>query len=270
MNALLQGDYGIAPTSFHTVLLAVLLAFLMGQLLAWVYMFTHSGISYSRSFVVSLILMPVIVALVLMVLSNNLVTAFGLMAVFAIVRFRNILRDTLDTSYVLAVIVLGMACGTQKFSTAVVGTLLMVELDGAAMLAKETEALAQDVVDEKVAVDNRIFDALTRAILTLPDYLARLQIGQPDTPLKHLALMNELRAAHQVSPIAELELFAPDLSVRPPTGDRTREKLVDAAFAEMAKQVRGAFQPALLNWLRDNTNKQPLQTIAGIFDELQA
>ncbi len=137
----------------------------------------------------------------------------------------------------------------------VVGTLLMVELDGAAMLAKETEALAQDVVDEKVAVDNRIFDALTRAILTLPDYLARLQIGQPDTPLKHLALMNELRAAHQVSPIAELELFAPDLSVRPPTGDRTREKLVDAAFAEMAKQVRGAFQPALLNWLRDNTNK---------------
>jgi hypothetical protein len=122
MNALLQGDYGIAPTSFQTVLLAMLLAFIMGQLIAWVYMFTHSGISYSRSFVVSLVLMPIIVAFVLMVLSNNLVTAFGLMAVFAIVRFRNILRDTLDTSYVLAVIVLGMACGTQKFSTAIVGT----------------------------------------------------------------------------------------------------------------------------------------------------
>jgi len=128
MNALLQGDYGIAPTSFQTVLLAMLLAFLMGQLIAWVYMFTHSGISYSRSFVVSLILMPVIVALVLMVLSNNLVTAFGLMAVFAIVRFRNILRDTLDTSYVLAVIVLGMACGTMKFSTAIVGTLVVVAI----------------------------------------------------------------------------------------------------------------------------------------------
>ncbi len=128
MNALLQGDYGIAPTSFQTVLLAMLLAFLMGQLIAWVYMFTHSGLSYSRSFVMSLILMPVIVALVLMVLSNNLVTAFGLMAVFAIVRFRNILRDTLDTSYVLAVIVLGMACGTQKFSTAIVGTVVIVAL----------------------------------------------------------------------------------------------------------------------------------------------
>jgi len=128
MNSLLQGDYGIAPTSFQTVVLAMLLAFLMGQLIAWVYMYTHSGVSYSRSFVVSLVLMPVIVALVLMVLSNNLVTAFGLMAVFAIVRFRNILRDTLDTSYVLAVIVLGMACGTQKFSTAIVGAFVITGL----------------------------------------------------------------------------------------------------------------------------------------------
>src|SRR6476660_6518271 len=126
MNALLQGDYGIAPTSFQTVLLAMLRAFLMGQLIAWVYMFTHSGISYSRSFVVSLILMPVIVALVLMVLSNNLVTAFGLMAVFAIVRFRNILRDTLDTSYVLAVLAVGMGCGTQRFSVAVIATVALM------------------------------------------------------------------------------------------------------------------------------------------------
>lgn len=121
LDSLFSGDYGAAPTNFQAVLLAMLLAFIVGQAIAWVYMLTHAGASYSRSFVVSLVLMPVIVSLVLMVLNNNLVTAFGLMAVFAIVRFRNILRDTLDTSYVLAVIVLGMACGTQKFSTAIVG-----------------------------------------------------------------------------------------------------------------------------------------------------
>jgi len=43
------------------------------------------------------------------VLVNNLVTAFGMMAVFAIVRFRNILRDTLDTTYILISLVIGMA-----------------------------------------------------------------------------------------------------------------------------------------------------------------
>jgi hypothetical protein len=69
--------------------------------------------------------MPTIVAVVMNVLSNNLITAFGMMAVFAIVRFRNILRDTLDTTYVLTVLVIGMACGSQKFTTAVVGCALM-------------------------------------------------------------------------------------------------------------------------------------------------
>ena len=58
MNAIFEGDYGITPTDFKTVALALLLAFLSGQLFAWVYVFTHSGVSYSRSFVVSLIVIP--------------------------------------------------------------------------------------------------------------------------------------------------------------------------------------------------------------------
>lgn len=128
MNALLQGDYGAAPTSFQFMALALLLAFLCGQLMAWVYVFTHSGISYSRSFVVSLIILPVLVSLVLSVMSNNIFTAFGLIAIFAVVRFRNVLRDTLDTCYILAVIVLGAACGTEKFSSAVLGAAVLSSL----------------------------------------------------------------------------------------------------------------------------------------------
>ncbi|HHY87079.1 MAG TPA: DUF4956 domain-containing protein [Verrucomicrobia bacterium] len=121
-----SSDYALAPMNVPAVILGLLLAFIGGQTIAWVYMHTHSGLSYSRSFVSSLLVIPVVVALVMMVLSNNLVTAFGLMAVFAIVRFRNILRDTLDTTYVLAVIVIGMACGTMKFATAVLGAGLLV------------------------------------------------------------------------------------------------------------------------------------------------
>jgi hypothetical protein len=123
--AIAHGDYGVAPTNFPALALGLLLAFAMGHLVAWVYMLTHSGLSYSRSFVNALVVMPIIVALVMNVLSNNLVTAFGMMAVFAIVRFRNILRDTLDTTYVLTVLVIGLACGSQKFTTALIGCSLM-------------------------------------------------------------------------------------------------------------------------------------------------
>lgn len=118
------GDATPFPTDIATLVLALLLAFLSGQVMAWVYMYTHSGLSYSRTFVSSLIIIPMTVAMVMMVLDNNLVTAFSLMAVFAIVRFRNIVRDTLDTVYILSLIVIGMACGTQKFSTALIGTLV--------------------------------------------------------------------------------------------------------------------------------------------------
>jgi hypothetical protein len=118
------GDATPFPTDIGTLVLALLLAFLAGQVIAWVYMFTHTGLSYSRTFVSALVLIPMTVAMVMMVLDNNLVTAFSLLAVFAIVRFRNIVRDTLDTVFILTVIVIGMASGTQKFSTAVIGTLL--------------------------------------------------------------------------------------------------------------------------------------------------
>ena len=125
LNDFFSSDYALAPMNVPGVILGLLLAFVSGHTIAWVYMYTHSGLSYSRSFVSSLLVIPVVVALVMMVLSNSLVTAFGLMAVFAIVRFRNILRDTLDTSYVLSVIVIGMACGTMKFATAVMGCALI-------------------------------------------------------------------------------------------------------------------------------------------------
>src|SRR5512137_3210739 len=117
----LRGDYGAAPTNYIALVIGLLLAFVCGHAVACGYMFTHTGLSYSRSYVKTLILMPVIVALVMLILANNLVLAFGLMAIFAMVRFRSILRDTLDTAYVLAVIVVGLACGTSKFTSAVIG-----------------------------------------------------------------------------------------------------------------------------------------------------
>ncbi|MCH8475268.1 MAG: DUF4956 domain-containing protein [Opitutales bacterium] len=125
LESLFFGDQANEPIHTARVLLGLLMAFGAGQVLAWTYMLTHSGLSYSRSYVNALVLIPILVAMVMMVLSNNLITAFGLMALFAIVRFRNILRDTLDTCYILAGITLGMACGTARYSTAIAGLILI-------------------------------------------------------------------------------------------------------------------------------------------------
>ena len=123
-----HSDYAGAPLNIPVMLFSVLLAFLIGQAIAWVYMATHSGLSYSKSFVNSLIVIPIIVSVVMGVMNNNLVTAFGMMAVFSIVRFRNILRDTFDSTFVLWALAMGMACGTHRFPVAVIGGIVLASV----------------------------------------------------------------------------------------------------------------------------------------------
>lgn len=101
------------------VILSLLVAFVLGQLLAWVYYATHTGLSYSRSFVQSLILIAVVVSLVMVVIGNSIVTAFGLMGALALVRFRNVIKDTRDVVFVFCSLVIGMAAGSQRFSVAI-------------------------------------------------------------------------------------------------------------------------------------------------------
>ncbi|MCU0913654.1 MAG: DUF4956 domain-containing protein [Planctomycetes bacterium] len=113
------------PFGVQTVLLSLLLAFVLGQVLAWVYYLTHSGLSYSRSYVQSLILITVVVAMVMTVIGNNIITAFGLMGALAIVRFRNVMKDTRDIAFVFCALVVGMATGSHRYLTAIVGTIFL-------------------------------------------------------------------------------------------------------------------------------------------------
>ncbi len=107
------------------IVLSLLLAFVLGQVLAWVYYFTHSGLSYSRTFVQSLILITVVVAMVMAVIGNNIITAFGLMGALAIIRFRNIIKDTRDVAFIFCSLVIGMATGSQRYGIAIVGTVIL-------------------------------------------------------------------------------------------------------------------------------------------------
>lgn len=115
-----SGLYG-APD----ILISLLLAFVLGQMIAWVYYGTHTGLSYSRSFVQSLILITVVVAMVMTVIGNSIITAVGLMGALAIIRFRNILKDTRDVAFVFCTLVVGMAAGAQKYATAIVGAVIL-------------------------------------------------------------------------------------------------------------------------------------------------
>jgi hypothetical protein len=129
MNELIQS---IMPTDLppslggaEYALLALLVAFCIGHVVAWTYMLTHTGLSYSQMFAASLLVLPVLVALTMMLLAGNILIALGLLSIFAMIRFRNVLKDTRDTTFVLWAVVEGVAAGTQRLSLGILGALVV-------------------------------------------------------------------------------------------------------------------------------------------------
>ena len=114
-----------ADFDIQSVLLSLLLAFILGQLLAWVYYLTHNGLSYSRSFVQSLILITVVICMVMSTIAGSFVVAVGLMGALSVIRFRNIIKDTRDIAFIFCSLVIGMATGAQRYDLAIIGTIVI-------------------------------------------------------------------------------------------------------------------------------------------------
>jgi hypothetical protein len=124
----MSGDIPAGLGGTEAAVLALLVAFCVGHVIAWTYMLTHTGLSYSQMFTSSLLVLPVIVALTMMLLAGNLLVALGLLSVFAMIRFRNVLKDTRDTTFILWTVVEGVAAGTQRLSIGVVGALAVAAI----------------------------------------------------------------------------------------------------------------------------------------------
>jgi hypothetical protein len=114
--SLSRPDFAGAPDGL-AILFMLVLAFTTGMFIGFVYMWTHEALSYSRTFVGALAVLPVIIAMLMAAMSGSLLVVFGLLAVFGVVRFRNVLKDTRDTTFILWVILEGLAIGTTRFAT---------------------------------------------------------------------------------------------------------------------------------------------------------
>ena len=104
------------------LLLHLLAAFVLGQLVAWVYTWTHHGVSYSRSQVQSLVLLALIVTTVMLAIGSNLARAFGLFGALALIRFRTPIKDARDAAFLFLAVGVGITVGTRNLQLAVIGT----------------------------------------------------------------------------------------------------------------------------------------------------
>jgi hypothetical protein len=109
--------------SWQAALLSLLLSFLLTNLLGAVYIWTYRGLSYSRSFVQSLVLGGVVATILLMAIGNSVARGLGLLGTLAMIRFRANLKDTRDMTFIFASLAIGVSEGVQSHGVGVLGTL---------------------------------------------------------------------------------------------------------------------------------------------------
>jgi uncharacterized membrane protein YhiD involved in acid resistance len=111
--------------SASDVIFSTVLSFLLALIIAYVYKTTYRGVSYTQSYVHTLIMLAMIVSLIMLVVGSNIARAFSLVGALSIIRFRNAVKDTRDVGYIFFAMAIGMACGTRFYLLAVVGTLII-------------------------------------------------------------------------------------------------------------------------------------------------
>ncbi len=80
----------------------------LGLAVAFIYMYRHS---YSKNFVITLALLPLIVQVVILLVNGNLGVGVAVMGVFNLVRFRSIAGTAKDIGSVFLAMAIGLACG---------------------------------------------------------------------------------------------------------------------------------------------------------------
>ncbi len=110
------------PISIEVILGRTALALVLGFAVAAVYRLSlPQRRGDAPALTTTLVLLAVLIALVTIVIGDNVARAFGLVGALSIVRFRTVVEDTRDTAFVIFAVVVGMAVGAGYPMLAAVG-----------------------------------------------------------------------------------------------------------------------------------------------------
>ena len=145
-------------------------------------------------------------------------------------------------------------------------TLIVINLHGASMLTDELEAVLKFLLKRNISgKEEDILQAIFGGILSLQDYLERIEKGAPDVPVILLPVLNELRASRQKHLLSESAFFSP----------RLKEMIVrelaqpfeeDGELRRYLVENRSRFHLSLLKWFQNSDASAGLSVIREILD----
>lgn len=131
-NSVLEEFSGTLTLS--SLLLSLIIAFIISIYIIFIYKKTYTGVVYSKSFSLSIILLSMVTALVIQTINSNLALSLGMVGALSIIRFRTAVKEPVDTIFMFWAIAAGIMSGAGLYLPSIIASLALGALFFAAYL----------------------------------------------------------------------------------------------------------------------------------------
>ena len=158
MDTIFQGLFdstgGTSAMGLQSFLICTLAALIIGIIIASVYSYKSR---YTKSFIMTLIMLPAIVAVVIMMVNGNIGAGVAVAGAFSLVRFRSVPGTAKEIATIFLAMGAGLICGMGYIGYAFLFTIIM----GLVMVALSASGIGSDKKN----------DTERRLVITVPEDL---------------------------------------------------------------------------------------------------
>ncbi len=105
------------------MLLSLIVSFLIGIFIIYVYRKTYTGVVYSKAFSLCILMLALVTAMIIRTISSNIALSLGMVGALSIVRFRTAVKEPVDTGFLFWGISAGIMAGAGLYVPAIVASL---------------------------------------------------------------------------------------------------------------------------------------------------
>ena len=109
--------------SVGSMLCSLIVAFLIGIFIIYVYRKTYTGVVYSKAFGLCILMLAMVTAMIIRTISSNISLSLGMVGALSIVRFRTAVKEPVDTGFMCWGISAGIMAGAGLYVIAVIASL---------------------------------------------------------------------------------------------------------------------------------------------------
>ena len=107
------------------MILSLVVAFLIGLFIIYVYRKTYTGVVYSKAFSLCILMLAMITAMIIRTISSNISLSLGMVGALSIVRFRTAVKEPVDTGFMFWGISAGIMAGAGLYLISIIASLLI-------------------------------------------------------------------------------------------------------------------------------------------------